>query len=54
MSKAHIIQALAQIGDPEAIELLAEVIGTSVANHCQGNVRRIARRTRARTHSPDF
>jgi bilin biosynthesis PecF protein len=44
MSKAHIIQALAQIGDPEAIELLAEVIGTSVANHCQGNVRRIAAR----------
>ncbi len=37
--QAHIIQALAQIGDPEAIELLAEVIGTSVANHCQGNVR---------------
>lgn len=42
--QAHIIQALAQIGDPEAIELLAEVIGTSVANHCQGNVRRIAAR----------
>lgn len=42
--QAHIIQALAQIGDPEAIEVLAEVIGTSVANHCQGNVRRIAAR----------
>ncbi|MGI8503717.1 MAG: HEAT repeat domain-containing protein [Hassallia sp.] len=42
--QAHIVQALAQIGDPEAIEVLAEVIGTSVANHCQGNVRRIAAR----------
>ncbi|MBW4568095.1 MAG: HEAT repeat domain-containing protein [Tolypothrix carrinoi HA7290-LM1] len=42
--QAHIIQALAQIGDPEAIEVLAELIGTSVANHCQGNVRRIAAR----------
>lgn len=42
--QAYIIQALAQIGDPEALDLLAEVIGTAVANHCQGNVRRIAAR----------
>lgn len=42
--QAHIIQALAQIGHPEAFDLLAEVVGTAVANHCQGNVRRIAAR----------
>ncbi|MEC4814100.1 MAG: HEAT repeat domain-containing protein [Scytonema sp. PMC 1069.18] len=42
--QAHIIQALAQIGDPRATNLLAEVVGTEVANHCQGNVRRIAAR----------
>ena len=42
--QAYIIQALAQIGNSEAIDLLAEVIGTEVANHCQGNVRRIAAR----------
>ncbi|MBD2448141.1 HEAT repeat domain-containing protein [Nostoc sp. FACHB-152] len=42
--QAHIIQALAQIGSPDALDLLAEVVGTTVANHCQGNVRRIAAR----------
>jgi phycoerythrocyanin alpha-cysteine-84 phycoviolobilin lyase/isomerase subunit PecF len=42
--QAHIIQALAQIGDRTASNLLAEVVGTEVANHCQGNVRRIAAR----------
>ncbi len=42
--QAYIIQALAQIGDPRATELLGEVVGTAVANHCQGNVRRIAAR----------
>ncbi|MBD2385881.1 HEAT repeat domain-containing protein [Cylindrospermum sp. FACHB-282] len=42
--QAYIIQALAQIGDPEALDLLAEVVGVAVANHCQGNVRRIAAR----------
>lgn len=42
--QAHIIQALARIGDPKALSLLDEVIGTSVANHCQGNVRRVAAR----------
>ncbi|GAA6619073.1 HEAT repeat domain-containing protein [Scytonema sp. NUACC26] len=42
--QANIIQALAQIGDPRAIELLGDVVGTAVANHCQGNVRRIAAR----------
>jgi len=42
--QAHIIQALAQIGDCKAIAVLEEVVGVSVANHCQGNVRRIAAR----------
>lgn len=42
--QAYIIQALAQIGSPEALDLLAEVVGVAVANHCQGNVRRIAAR----------
>lgn len=42
--QAYIIQALARIGDPRAVELLAEVVGVSVANHCQGNVRRVAAR----------
>lgn len=42
--QAYIIQALAQIGDERAFDLLTEVVGTTVANHCQGNVRRIATR----------
>ncbi|MBV6626050.1 MAG: HEAT repeat domain-containing protein [Rivularia sp. (in: Bacteria)] len=42
--QAYIIQALAQIANPQALDLLAEVVGTEVANHCQGNVRRIAAR----------
>lgn len=42
--QAWIIQALAMIGDAKAFDLLAEVVGTEVANHCQGNVRRIAAR----------
>lgn len=42
--QAQIIQALAQIGSSEALNLLVEVVGTTVANHCQGNVRRIAAR----------
>ncbi len=42
--QAYIVQALAQIGNPAALDLLAEVVGTEVANHCQGNVRRIAAR----------
>lgn len=42
--QACIIKALAQIGHPGAANLLAQVVGTEVANHCQGNVRRIAAR----------
>ncbi|BAZ22386.1 bilin biosynthesis protein PecF [Kalymmatonema gypsitolerans NIES-4073] len=42
--QAHIIHALAQIAVPTTLDLLSEVVGTAVANHCQGNVRRIAAR----------
>jgi len=42
--QAYIVQTLAQIGDPRAYDLLAVVVGVEVANHCQGNVRRIAAR----------
>ncbi len=42
--QVYMVQALALIGNPEAVDLLAEVVGTEVANHCQGNVRRIAAR----------
>lgn len=42
--QAYSIQALARIGDARAVEVLAEVVGVSVANHCQGNVRRVAAR----------
>ncbi|PPS43217.1 HEAT repeat domain-containing protein [Chroococcidiopsis sp. TS-821] len=42
--QAQIIRILAQIGDPKAVNLLAEVVGVAVANHCQGNVRRVAAR----------
>ena len=42
--QAYIVQTLARIGNPEALDLLVEVVGTEVANHCQGNVRRIAAR----------
>ena len=42
--QASIVQALAQIGDARALDLLIEVVGVEVANHCQGNVRRVAAR----------
>ncbi len=42
--QARIIQALARIGDPRAVDVLIEVVGVSIANHCQGNVRRVAAR----------
>lgn len=42
--QAYIVQALAQIGDSRALELLLEVVGMDIANHCQGNVRRVAAR----------
>ncbi len=42
--QAYIVQTLAKIGDGRALDLLLEVIGVAVANHCQGNVRRVAAR----------
>lgn len=42
--QAYMIQALAQIGDARAVDLLVDIVGISVANHCQGNVRRVAAR----------
>ncbi len=42
--QAYIVQALAKIGDGRSLDLLLEVVGVEVANHCQGNVRRVAAR----------
>ncbi|MGC1395682.1 MAG: HEAT repeat domain-containing protein [Coleofasciculaceae cyanobacterium] len=42
--QAYIVQALAQIGDARGLDILIEIVGTEVANHCQGNVRRMAAR----------
>ncbi len=42
--QAFIVQALARISDTRALDLLIEVVGVEVANHCQGNVRRVAAR----------
>jgi len=42
--QAYIIQALALIGDVRSLDLLIEVVGIEVANHCQGSVRRMAAR----------
>lgn len=42
--QAYIVQTLAQIADERATDLLVEVVGVEVANHCQGNVRRVAAR----------
>lgn len=43
-TQAQIIRILAIIGDDRALDLLIETIGVAVANHCQGNVRRVAAR----------
>ncbi|WP_416668549.1 HEAT repeat domain-containing protein [Egbenema bharatensis] len=42
--QAQIVCILARIADPQALDLLVEVVGVEVANHCQGNVRRVAAR----------
>jgi bilin biosynthesis PecF protein len=42
--QARIISILAELGDDLAIDLLVDVVGVEVANHCQGNVRRVAAR----------
>lgn len=42
--QARIVQILANIGDDRAVPLLVNMVGVEIANHCQGNVRRIAAR----------
>ncbi|NET03056.1 MAG: HEAT repeat domain-containing protein [Sphaerospermopsis sp. SIO1G2] len=42
--QASIIKILAELGDEKALDLLVDVVGVEVANHCQGNVRRVAAR----------
>jgi phycoerythrocyanin alpha-cysteine-84 phycoviolobilin lyase/isomerase subunit PecF len=42
--QAQIVRILANIGDDRALDLLVEVVGVEIANHCQGNVRRVAAR----------
>lgn len=42
--QAQIVQILASIGDDRALQLLVDMVGVEMANHCQGNVRRIAAR----------
>lgn len=43
-AQAYIVLALVQIGDARALNLLLDVVGVDVANHCQGSVRRVAAR----------
>lgn len=42
--QAKLISILAKIGDDQALDLLVEIVGVHIANHCQGNVRRVAAR----------
>ncbi|WP_008314557.1 HEAT repeat domain-containing protein [Leptolyngbya sp. PCC 6406] len=42
--QARIVQILANVGDDRALLLLINMVGVEIANHCQGNVRRIAAR----------
>lgn len=42
--QARIVQILANIGDDRALPLLVHMVGVEIANHCQGNVRRVAAR----------
>lgn len=42
--QAHIIEALAKIGDRRALDLFITIVGVEVANHCQGTIRRTAAR----------
>lgn len=42
--QAQIVRILANIGSDRALDLLVEVVGVEIANHCQGNVRRVAAR----------
>lgn len=42
--QAEIISKLANHGDDRALDLLITMVGVEIANHCQGNVRRVAAR----------
>ncbi|WP_323251899.1 HEAT repeat domain-containing protein [Spirulina sp. CCNP1310] len=42
--QGQIVQILANIADDRALPLLVNMVGVEIANHCQGNVRRIAAR----------
>jgi len=42
--QARLVQILAKIGDERALGLFVDLVGAEIANHCQGNVRRIAAR----------
>jgi HEAT repeat protein len=42
--QAHIIEALAKIGDRRTLDLFIQIVGVEVANHCQGTIRRTAAR----------
>lgn len=42
--QAYIIQGLSRIGDERGVDVLIDVVGIAIANHCQGNVRRVAAR----------
>ncbi|OAB56519.1 hypothetical protein AY600_08280 [Phormidium willei BDU 130791] len=42
--QARLVQILAKIGDERALDLFVDMVGAEIANHCQGNVRRIAAR----------
>jgi bilin biosynthesis PecF protein len=43
-TRAQIFKILAKIGDDRALPLMVDMVGVEVADHCQGNVRRIAAR----------
>lgn len=42
--QAQIVSKLANLGDDRALDLLVTMVGVEIANHCQGNVRRVAAR----------
>ena len=42
--RAGLAQVLMEIGDPRALFLLEKIIGFEIADHCQGNIRRVASR----------
>jgi bilin biosynthesis PecF protein len=51
--QAEIISKLANHGDEQALDLLVTMVGVEIANHCQGNVRRVAARGLGRIITPN-